>query len=119
MGAMALDVQSTKVDIGILAVTESRSFEVGIRFIGAKPGLSYTTEIDWVLITVGGSPADLDRIIGATLAVDLDVAALGPGKADVTVVADLPAGVTLVTANPPKVTVTVAALPSSAPSSGG
>jgi YbbR domain-containing protein len=117
-GIVALDVQTVQVQIGVRAVTASRSFEVGVRIVGGQPGLTYATDVDRVLITVGGSVADLDRLIGATLAVDLDVSALGPGKTDVTVTADLPAGITLVAANPPKVSVTVAALPSSAPSAG-
>jgi YbbR domain-containing protein len=118
-GIVALDVQSVKVDIVVRAVTASRTFEVGLRITGAKPGLAYATDLDRVRITVGGGTADLDRLIGATLAADLDVSALGPGKADVTVTADLPAGVTLVAANPPKVTVIVTTLPTSTPSSGG
>ena len=117
-GIVALDVQSVKVDIVVRVVTSSRSFEVGVRIVGGKPGLTYATDVDRVLITVGGSVADLDRLIGASLAVDLDVSALGQGKADVSATADLPAGVTLVTASPAKVTVTVTALPSSAPSGG-
>jgi YbbR domain-containing protein len=68
-----------------------------------------------VLITVGGSPADLDRLNGATLAVDLDVSSLGPGTTEVPVTAALPAGVTLVSASPPRVAVTVTALATPSP----
>jgi hypothetical protein len=69
-----------------------------------------------VLITVGGSPADLDRLIGATLAVDLDVTTLGPGTTEVAVTAALPPGVTLVGASPPRVEVIVTARPTPPPS---
>jgi YbbR domain-containing protein len=117
-GVVALDVQNVRVSITVRPVTASRSFEVGLRLVGAKPGLTYSTGVDRVLITVGGSVADLDRLIGSTLTADLDVSALGPGTADVAVAADLPAGVTLVTANPPKVAVTVSAA-SASPSPGG
>lgn len=117
-GVVALDVQNVRVTIVVRAVTATRSFEVGMRLVGAKPGLTYTTDVDRVLITVGGSTADLDRLIGSTLTVDLDVSALGPGTAAVTATADLPAGVTLVTVNPTKVAVTVS-VGAASPSPGG
>jgi YbbR domain-containing protein len=117
-GVVALDVQNVRVTIVVRAVTATRSFEVGMRLVGAKPGLTYSTDVDRVLITVGGSTADLDRLIGSTLTVDLDVSALGPGTAAVTATADLPAGVTLVTANPTKVAVTVS-VGAASPSPGG
>jgi len=118
-GVVALDVQNVRVTIVVRAVTASRSFEVGLRLVGAKPGLDYSADADRVLITVGGSLPDLDRLIGATLAVDLDVSTLGPGTTDVQVTANLPAGISLLTANPVKVPVTVTAQPSSPPAAGG
>ena len=117
-GVVALDAQTVRVTIIVRAVTSSRSFEVGVRIVGGQPGLAYTTDLDRVLITVGGSVADLDRLIGSTLAVDLDVSALGPGKADVTATADLPAGLTLVAANPANVSVTISPIATSQPSGG-
>ena len=57
--------------------------------------------------------ADLDRLNGATLVVDLDVSGLKPGTTDVPVTIDLPPGLTLVSASPPKVAVTVTAPPPS------
>ena len=62
-------------------------------------------------ITIGGSVADLDRLNGATLVVDLDVSGLKPGTTDVPVAIDLPPGLTLVSASPSKVPVTVTAPP--------
>jgi YbbR domain-containing protein len=118
-GVVALDVQNVRVTIVVRAVTASRSFEVGLRLVGAKPGLDYSADADRVLITVGGSLPDLDRLIGATLAVDLNVSTLGPGTTDVQVTANLPAGITLLTANPVKIPVTVTAQPSSPPAAGG
>ena len=102
--------------IGVRAVTGTRSFEVGVRMIGVRPDMSYKVAVDRVLITVGGSTAELDRLIGSTLAVDLDVSTLGPGTSNVTVTAALPAGVTLVAASPPQVQVTVTARSTPAPS---
>jgi YbbR domain-containing protein len=118
-GVAALDVQNVRVTIEVRPVTASRTFEVGLRIVGAKSGLTYASDIDRVLITVGGSVADLDRLIGSTLAVDLDVSALGVGTADVVATADLPAGVTLVAANPARVSVIVSPQASSPPASGG
>ncbi len=115
-GVVATGADEVTVTIGVRAVTGTRSFEVGVRTVGVRPDLSYAVAVDRVLITVGGSTAELDRLIGATLTVDLDVSTLGPGTSDVTVTAALPAGVTLVAASPPRVGVTVAARSTPAPS---
>jgi YbbR domain-containing protein len=115
-GVIALDAQEATVTIGVQAVTGSRTFEVGLRTIGVRAEFEYQLAVDRLLITVGGSPADLDRIVGATLAADLDVSALGPGTTDVTVGATLPNGVTLVAASPPQVAVTVTPRPTPPPS---
>jgi YbbR domain-containing protein len=115
-GVVATGPEEVSVTIGVRAVTGSRSFEVGVRTIGVRSDMSYKVAVDRVLITVGGSTADLDRLIGATLAVDLDVSSLAPGTTDVTVTAALPAGVTLVAASPPRVQVTVTARSTPAPS---
>lgn len=114
-GVVALDAQEVTVTIGVRAVTATRTFEVGVRTVGVDPDLSYSIPIDRVLITVGGSPVDLDRLIGATLAVDLDVSSLGPGTTTVQVTATLPTGVTLVAASPPTVDITVTTRPTPPP----
>jgi YbbR domain-containing protein len=88
-------------------VTGTRTFEVGVRTIGVRAEYDYAVGVDRVRITVGGSPTDLDRIVGATLAADLDVSGLGPGTTNVTVTATLPTGINLVFASPPEVSVTV------------
>jgi YbbR domain-containing protein len=118
-GVVALDVQTVKVSITVRAVTASRNFEIGLRIVGARPGYTYAPAVDRILITVGGSVADLDRLIGSTLAADLDVGALGPGTAQVPVAVDLPAGLTLVAANPPNVAVSITAPAASPQASGG
>ena len=74
---------------------------------------NYALSTDRVLVTIGGSTADLDRLSGATLVVDLDVAGLKPGVHDVPVTANLPAGTTLVAANPATVAVTISEAPAS------
>jgi YbbR domain-containing protein len=114
-GVIAVDAQRVAVTIGVQAVTSTRNFEVGVRTLGVKAEYEYQVAVDRLLLTVGGSPADLDRIVGATLAADLDVSSLGPGTTNVTVQAALPAGVTLVAASPPQVAVTVTVRPSPPP----
>jgi YbbR domain-containing protein len=116
-GVVALDVQTVKISIVVRAVTASRNFEVGLRIVGAQAGMTYATDVDRVLITVGGSVADLDRLIGSTLAVDLDVSALGVGTTQVAATPQLPVGLTLVAASPAKVAVTVT--PASSPAASG
>jgi YbbR domain-containing protein len=114
-GVTALDATSVDVVIEVRPVTATRTFEAGLRLIGAKPDLAYSTTIDRVLITVGGGLPDLDRLTGSTIVVNVDVADLGPGTTDVPVTAQLPNGVTLVVADPAAVPVTVAPRPSSNP----
>ena len=82
-GVVVLDASQVNVAIGIRAVTVTRNFEVGVRIVGAQPGFDYEVGVDRVLLTVGGNPADLDRIAGSTLAADLDVTTLGPGTTEV------------------------------------
>ncbi|HEY7700952.1 MAG TPA: CdaR family protein [Candidatus Limnocylindrales bacterium] len=114
-GVTALDAQTVTVRITVRAVTVTRNFEVGLRAVGVQPGFEYQVGLDRLLLTVGGSPLDLDRIVGATLAAELDVSGLGPGTTDVVVAATLPSGVTLVAASPPRVPVTVTARSTPAP----
>jgi YbbR domain-containing protein len=114
-GVIALDADEVTVTITIRPVTATRSFEVGVRTIGVRAEYEYQVGVDRLLITVGGSPTDLDRIVGATLAADLDVSALGPGTTNVRVGATLPSGISLVAASPEEVAVTVTARPTTPP----
>jgi YbbR domain-containing protein len=111
-------------------VTATRTFEVGLDLLGARSDRTYSTSTDRVLITLGGSVADLDRMGGATLLATLDVADLDPGTTSVPVTVDVPAGIALVSASPDQVAVTVAipaspspaaasTSPSTSPAAGG
>ena len=108
-GVVPLGRSTVAVTIVLRQVTATRSFEVGVQLVGQSPDLVYDVALDRVLITVGGSTADLDRLAGGTLVADLDVTGLEAGSHDVPVTADLPAGVTLVGASPANVTVTIRA----------
>ena len=121
-GVVPLGSDSVRVTVTFRAVTATRTFSAGLRLVGAKPDLTYRLSTDSVLLTIGGSTADLDRLTGATIVADLDVSQLGPGATDVPVTVALPTGLTLVASSPPNVTVEVAASaspgPSPAPSGG-
>lgn len=108
-GVVPLDRSTVEVTVSVRPVTATRSFEVGLRLLGIDPDLVYEPSVDRVLITVGGSVADLDRLTGSTLVADLDVTGLEVGTHAVDVGADLPAGVTLVSASPAAVSVVIGA----------
>ena len=110
-GVEALDVKTITVAVDVRQVTATRTFDVGMRLVGGRGDLLYSPAIDRILVTLGGSVADLDRLDGATLVADLDVAKLEPGTSSVSVAIDLPAGVTLVVASPVTVDVRVTAAP--------
>lgn len=117
-GVVALGSDAVQVTVTVRPVTSTRTFEVGLRLLGADPTLSYRLGTDRVLLTVGGSVADLDRLDGATLVADLVVRSLEPGTQVVPVTATLPGGVTLVGTDPPVVSVNIAALVAPSPSGG-
>jgi YbbR domain-containing protein len=92
-------------------VTATRTFSAGIVLTGARSDRVYTLSTDQILVTLGGSIADLDGLAGRAFDVQAAVSGLEPGRHEVQVVANLPAGLALVAASPPRVIVTVA-LPS-------
>jgi YbbR domain-containing protein len=92
-------------------VTATRSYQVGLSLVGARSDRIYSLSTDRVILTIGGSVADLDRLGGATLVATLDVTNLTTGTAAIVVEADLPPGVAFVSASPDKVSVTVTTPP--------
>ena len=120
-GVVAVKDEPVSVTIQIRPVTGTRTFSAGLQLIGGSSELAYALSVDRVLITIGGSIADLDRLSGASLVATLDVAGLKAGVHDVPVTANLPTGTALVAANPAtvKVTVTPIAAGSAAPSPAG
>jgi YbbR domain-containing protein len=113
-GVVAVGDDTVTVTIKIRPVTATRTFDAGLRLVGARNDLRYALSTDRVLVTIGGSTADLDRLSATTLVVDLDVTDLGVGAHEVPVTANLPTGTTLVAASPAKVTVTIS-LPEGSP----
>ena len=114
-GVVQVGDPTISVTINVRPVTGTRTFSAGLQLLGASAELRYALSTDRVLVTIGGSTADLDRLSGATLVVDLDVAGLKPGVHQVPVTANLPAGTTLVAASPATVTVTISEPPAASP----
>jgi YbbR domain-containing protein len=120
-GVQALGNATVTVTVTLRPVTGTRTFEAGLVIVGARPDLEYTLSADHVLVTIGGSIADLDRLSGVELTLTVDVTGVEPGTHPVPVSANLATGLTLVSASPNPVDVTVSSpaaspAPSAAPS---
>jgi YbbR domain-containing protein len=118
IGVVALDVQTVRVSIVLRPVTATRSYQVGLSLVGARADRVYSLSTDRVILTIGGSVADLDRLEGATLVATLDVTDLLSGTGAIVVEADLPPGVAFVSASPDKISVTVTTPSPASPSAG-
>jgi YbbR domain-containing protein len=115
-GVTPVDAGTVSVTAHITAITETRTYQAGLRLDGGDPSFEYAVSVQSVLLTVFGSTADLDRLGSAPITVSLDVSGLAPGRHQLTVVPTLPSALTVVTISPPTVTVTVVAPPSAPPS---
>ncbi|MEX1171585.1 MAG: CdaR family protein [Chloroflexota bacterium] len=115
-GVQAVDAPQVTIKVAIRPVTATRTFQSGLRLTGVRPDRVYALSTDRVLLTLGGTTGDLDRLSGATLVAVLDVTGLDVGTVDVRVTIDLPAGVNLVSASPAEVTVTISVPVEIAPS---
>ncbi|OGO55169.1 MAG: hypothetical protein A2V85_16490 [Chloroflexi bacterium RBG_16_72_14] len=114
-GVLPLGSTSVKVTVVIEPVTETRTFGVGLRLDGMRPGFRYAAELDPILLTLFGSVADLDVLGSAPIVIGLNVSALGPGTHEVPVVPSVPSGVTVAAISVETVTVTVLEPPSPSP----
>jgi YbbR domain-containing protein len=106
-GILALGEPTVRVTIRLRPVTETRSFTAGIRLVGAREDRTYALSTDRVVVTVFGSPADLDRLGSVPLTVDAAVGGLDPGSSLVRLETNLTTGLTLVSIAPATITVTV------------
>lgn len=120
-GVTAVTPQQVIVHVFVRAVSESRTFNAGIVVAGARADRTYSLSVAQALLTIGGSPPDLDRLSGAALVVSANVADLDVGTHEVTLTISVQAGLTVLAISPASVTVTItsAASPSPAPSGGG
>jgi YbbR domain-containing protein len=115
-GVQALGDATVTVTVTLRPVTASRTFDAGLILVGALADRQYELSTDRVLVTIGGSIADLDRLSGAELVLTLDVTGLDVGSHQVSVSANLQTGLTLIGASPNPVTVTISLPPSASPS---
>ncbi len=118
-GVQALGTSTVQVTVRLRPVTGTRTFEAGIVLVGARPDRTYQLSTDRVVVTIGGSVADLDRLSGVSLVLTADVTGLDTGRHSVPVSANLATGLTLVAASPNPIEVTVSTRTASpAPSTG-
>jgi YbbR domain-containing protein len=112
-GVQSLGQGSVTVTVRLRPVVSTRTFQAGLVLIGASPDKTYTLSVDQVLVTIGGSTADLDRLSGATLVLTVDVSGLGDGSHKIVPDANLTTGLSLISVSPSPVTVTIASPPPS------
>lgn len=106
-GVEALGGGMVSVTVHLRSVTATRTFEAGLALVGARADRRYELSTDRVVVTIGGSIADLDRLSGATLILTVDVTGLEDGIFTVPISANLVTGLTLLTASPNPIQVTV------------
>jgi YbbR domain-containing protein len=118
-GVEELGAGSVQVTVRLRPITGTRTFQAGLVLTGARSDREYALSTDRVLVTIGGSVADLDRLSGSSLVLTVDVSGLDDGTHEVPVSANLQTGLTLVAASPATVKVTVTPTPpASSPSPG-
>jgi YbbR domain-containing protein len=108
-GIQPLGTGIVQVTIELRPITSTRTFDAGLTLIGASPDKTYALSTGHVLVTIGGSEADLDRLQGGTLTLTLDVTGLPDGEHKLVPTANLTTGLTLLSISPSPVIVTIAA----------
>ena len=112
-GVQALGTGTVGVTIRLRPVTATRTYEAGLVLLGAQPDRDYALSTDRVVVTIGGSVADLDRLSASSLVLTLDVNGLGDGSHRVAPQANLTTGLSLISVSPTPVTVTISTPPPS------
>lgn len=107
-GVQALGDGTVQVTVKLRAVTAARTFDAGLVLVGASPDRVYSLSTSHVLVTIGGSATDLDRLGSVSLVLTLDVAGLDVGSHKVVPTANLTTGLTLLSVSPSPVIVTIA-----------
>jgi YbbR domain-containing protein len=115
---LAVDGSSVSVRVTIRAVSATRDYSAGVVLAGARADRQYELAVNSVLVTVGGSVVDLDRLDGAAFTVSANVAGLDVGEHEVPIAVNLPVGLSLHAVSPPRVAVTIRAAPAVSPSPG-
>jgi YbbR domain-containing protein len=112
-GVEALGTGTVEVTIHLRPVISTRTYEAGITLVGASPDKVYSLSTDRVLVTIGGSTADLDRLSATLLVLTVDVTGLGDGSHKLQPDANLTTGLSLISISPSPITVTIASSPPS------
>jgi len=115
-GVQAPGVVSVRVLVTLRPITATRTFQAGLVLAGARADRTYALSTDRVVVTIGGSVADLDRMSASSLVLTLDVSGLDAGNHEIKVSANLLTGLTLIGASPNPVTVTIGPPATAAPS---
>lgn len=118
-GVQPLGSGTVQVTVRLRPVTATRTFEAGVVLAGARADRRYELSTDRVLVTIGGSVADLDRLSGSTLVLTADVTGLDGGTHTVPVTANLTTGLTLISPSPNSIEVTVSTAAAPPPPSAG
>ncbi len=113
-GVQSLGSGTVQVTIRLIPVTATRTFQAGVVLAGSRADRRYELSTDRVLVTIGGSVADLDRLSGTTLVLSGDVTGLDVGTHSVPLTANLTTGLTLISPSPNTIEVTVF-LPTASP----
>ncbi|HEV2005429.1 MAG TPA: CdaR family protein [Candidatus Limnocylindrales bacterium] len=114
-GVQALGPGTVSVTVRLRALTGTRTFDAGLILVEARADLVYKLSTDRVLVVIGGSEADLDRLSGATLALTVNVTGLAVGSHQVTPTANLTTGLSLLRVSPSPIIVTISPAPSPTP----
>jgi YbbR domain-containing protein len=112
-GVQALGPGTVTLTVHLRPVVSTRTFQAGLVLIGASPDKTYALSVDQVLVTIGGSIADLDRLSGASLVLTVDVSGLADGSHHIVPDANLTTGLSLISVSPSPITVTIASPPPS------
>ncbi len=112
-GVQALGSGTVGVTIRLRPVIATRTFAAGLVLVGASSDKVYSLSTDQVLVTIGGSIADLDRLAASNLVLTLDVTGLADGSRKVAPQANLTTGLTLIAVSPNPVIVTIGQPPPS------
>jgi YbbR domain-containing protein len=113
-GVQPVGSGTVQVTIRLRPVTATRNYEAGLILVGARPDRVYGLSTDRVVVTIGGSVAELDRLATTTFVLTVDVTGLDVGTHVVPVSANLTTGLTLIGLSPNPIEVTVS-IPASSP----
>lgn len=115
-GVTSTVTQTVTVVIHLKSPDSTRSVSVGVVPTGARSDRVYTLSAPSVIVTLGGQTASLNAFDTSTLVGAVQVGALDVGARTVSISVAVPAGIKVVAVNPAQITVTVASVPSPAPS---